>query len=96
MENQQQQQQQVNININPFDYPEVKCDNCGCSIFSPGVMLRKIPGTLVGNAGQNVFIDQRVMYCVNCHELSPVDKEMLDKASKKPNDNEPQTSSIIV
>ena len=75
--------QGVNININPLEYPEVKCDKCGCKIFSPGVMFRAIPGILVGAAGQTQYADQRVMYCVECHELSPMDKEFMKIAEER-------------
>lgn len=73
------------ININPLDYPEVVCDKCGCTVFTPGLKFRAIPGTVVGQAGQTVYADQRVVVCMNCHELSPMDKEVfaaLEKAQE--------------
>lgn len=74
--------QSQQININPLEYPEVICDKCGCTVFVPGVKFRAIPGVVVGQAGETVYADQRVMVCMNCHELSPMDKQALAAIEK--------------
>lgn len=83
--------------INPMDYPAVKCSECGGQIFVPGLLLRKVPGALVGDAGNDVQAAVKVFYCVNCRALSPSDQEMLDEFedAARVRENQRKTGLII-
>ena len=76
------EQENINLRINPFEYPEVKCDKCGCNIFTTGITYRAIPGLLVGQTG-TIYADFMVTYCTKCHELSPMSKEMFSKVESQ-------------
>lgn len=81
--------------FNPMEYPEVKCKHCGCEIFQPGVMFRKVPGTLFGQAGESVEIPLKIFFCSNCKKLSPQDQDMVDDLVLKANKKETISSIIL-
>ena len=89
-------QENINLRINPFEYPEVKCNKCGCNIFTTGITYRAIPGLVVGQTG-TVYADFMVTYCTKCHELSPMSKEMFNKVlGEQPEPKKENNSNIII
>lgn len=73
--------QGVTLNINPLDYSSIKCE-CGNDTFIPAMIFREIDGALVGQAGEKVPLPQKVFICAKCGELSPMDKQQMEKAQK--------------
>ena len=37
--------------VNPFSYPSEICSECGSEVFVPGVIMKKVPGVLLGEGG---------------------------------------------
>ena len=55
--------------IDPRDYPSVKCDKCGSILFRNVVVLKEIPGTLVGQGTEPITIPLQVLVCDKCGEI---------------------------
>lgn len=85
--------------VNPFDYPEVKCDECGCVDFKGSVRFRKVPGLLVGST-EEVYYPHKVYVCASCGKLSPVSKKEIEEISKMSANSQPASnqsdSGIII
>lgn len=79
--------------IDPRDYESVKCPKCGCEIFTQGIIIKKIPGVLVGAGTDDMEYPIPVMVCSKCGTLSPADAKALEKntAEKKP-----QSGNLII
>lgn len=80
--------------VNPFNYPSVKCQ-CGNEIFVPGMIFKKVPGVLMGQGAEDIEVPIKVFYCTKCGELSPLDKEMIEKETSK-NKKEENKSNLIL
>ena len=52
--------------VDPRDYPSVKCNKCGGILFRSAVVLKEIPGTVVGNGADPVVFPLQVMVCDKC------------------------------
>lgn len=72
-----------NISFNPFQYPSEICPNCGCEIFTPGVIMKKVPGVVLGAGSEEVTVPIKVAICAKCGTLSETDKKMIDEETKK-------------
>ena len=55
--------------INPLEYPTFQCSGCGHKLFQPRVVLKEIPGTLVGNGLTPVLYPLQVMVCAKCGKV---------------------------
>lgn len=44
---------------------EIVCEKCGGTVFTQGVMLRKIPAVMTGQ-GKEGILPVPTFYCVNC------------------------------
>ena len=80
--------------VNPLDYPSEVCPNCGCEIFVPGIIFKKIHGILIRQGSDDTQVPLKILYCANCRELSPYDKKILEKGKKKV--EESKKSNLIV
>lgn len=68
-------------NVNPLNYPSESC-SCGNEVFIPGIIFKKVPGVVVGQGSEEVQVPIKVFVCSKCGELSPIDKETLEKNKK--------------
>ena len=55
--------------IDPRDYKTVKCSKCGGIIFRGGMVLKEIPGSAVGRAGEPIIYPLQVLVCDKCGEI---------------------------
>lgn len=80
--------------VDPRDYPSVKCSHCGGIIFENAIVLKEIPGTIVGNGAEPVQYPLQVLVCKKCGKLLDFDI----KAYKLEKDlaEENNKSSILV
>lgn len=62
--------------INPLEYPTFKCSGCGHKLFQPRVVLKEIPGTLLGNGLTPVLHPLQVMVCANCGKVMEQDVKL--------------------
>ncbi len=63
-------------NITPLDYPTVACTKCGHKLFQPRIVIKEIPGTLVGNGVTPVPYPLQVMVCANCGKVMEQDVKL--------------------
>lgn len=59
--------------IDPRDYKTIKCSNCGSITFIPGSVIKEIPGSAVGQAGEPVLFPLNVYICSECHKIIDFD-----------------------
>lgn len=52
--------------IDPRDYPSVKCSKCGGILFDQRVVIKKIPGAVVGQAGKTIPAPLEIYVCAKC------------------------------
>lgn len=72
-------QVKIPIDIKLEDTTEIFCEKCGCNVFIPGVMLRKISKLLVG-ADQDQLLPLQIFSCGIC---SHVNQQFLPKELQK-------------
>lgn len=93
--------------IDPRDYLSIKCDKCGSIIFRNGVILKELPGTLVGNGTEPVTVPLQVLICDKCGSILKSDIEAyklekeLEEETKiitdaQPINGENNNSNIII
>lgn len=83
--------------VNPLDYPSEVCPNCGCEVFVPGIIFKKVPGMLIGQGSETTQVPLKVFICANCRELSPYDKNILkERANMKDKNKETTKSNLII
>lgn len=73
--------QQPKINLDQTT--AIKCEKCGCEVFTEGVVLRKVSPILTGT-GQPGVIPIPVFYCTEC---GGVNKEMLPRELQNKDDD---------
>lgn len=54
------------LKVNPLKYPNMQCDKCGHDVFHSGIILKKIPGIVMGTGGDDQIIDLPVYVCDKC------------------------------
>ena len=90
--------------FNPNDYPSLECDKCGCVAFMPGVIIKKIPGVLVGSTHKIQLMPDQILVCTNCGTILKKDREYYkinddgteDKTKFKSEPEEEKKSNIII
>ena len=90
--------------VDPRDYPSIKCKKCGSIIFKSAMVLKEIPGTIVGYGTDPVSYPMQVFICDKCGEILESDvkayklendiKENIDKASNVHIEN--NTGNILI
>ena len=55
--------------VDPRDYPLVKCHKCGSILFRSAVVLKEIPGTIIGHGAEPVIVPLQVLVCDKCGEI---------------------------
>ena len=55
--------------IDPRDYPSVRCKKCGSIIFDNAVIIKEIPGTVVGKGSDPLVAPLQVYVCKKCGEI---------------------------
>ena len=86
-----------NINVNPYAYEDLTCTECGHNVFVPGIVFKKIPGVLVGDATRKfVPFPIKVACCAKCGALSAEDKEDLEKQAAMAKKAETANKSSLI
>ena len=72
------------------DFESIKCPNCGKDLFEEAIRIKKVPGTIVGAAGQTVPAPMPVYVCKSCGIEMTDDmlKEQLEATNKMISDGE--------
>ena len=70
--------------VDPFSYPSEICSECGSEVCVAGVIMKKVPGVLVGEGGvEFIPVPIKVGVCAKCGTLSPSDKKKYEEETKK-------------
>lgn len=77
---------ELKMNVSLKDTTPIVCEKCGCEVFVPGVMLRKVSKFLIGSSVDSLM-PLEVFMCGNCHHIN----EMF--RPKDPKDSEEQVKS---
>lgn len=87
------------------EFPNKKCDHCGCEVFTKGYIFKQIPGTLVGNGGDTVEYPLTVLVCSKCNRVLSsdirdfginVDYEISQSENTSNTENIKPKSSLII
>ena len=86
--------------VNPFSYPSEICSECGSEVFVPGVIMKKVPGVLLGEGSvEFIPVPIKVAVCAKCGTLSPSDKKKYEEETKKAKEVEKtktNTSGLVI
>lgn len=55
--------------LDASDFETCKCAKCGCFMFEPRIVLKKISGTLIGRGTEPVYIPMQILVCSDCGEI---------------------------
>lgn len=83
-------EQQMNLHFNPLDYPTIKCE-CGCVTYTPAMILKKVPGVVLGVGQGDQIVDLGCYICTKCGNILPQYREMY-----KLDENGEKTKSTII
>lgn len=61
--------------FNPADYPSLACDKCGCVAFQQALIMKKVPGVLVGSSSEFQLIPDYILTCAKCGTILKKDRE---------------------
>ena len=67
--------QQQQININPDDLVDVVCEKCGCQVFTPAFLFKKLSAVLSPN-GKDSMIPLNVFKCNDCGHINKEFEDM--------------------
>jgi DNA-directed RNA polymerase subunit RPC12/RpoP len=81
----------MQLNVNPLNYPSVVCDNCGCEVFSPAMVFKRIPGVVAGSGTEESLCPIPVYICSKCGELMPDYKKTVQKTEENKDSKTIQT-----
>lgn len=85
------------LQINPFAYETLKCSECGNETFIPGVIFKKVPGVMVGDASEEfVPIPIKVGICSKCGAISHADKKMIEEQEKRAGQTKKDNKSNLI
>lgn len=83
--------------IEPSDYQSMTCDKCGNVAFTPAIIIKKIPGVLVGSSKEFQLLPDQILVCSKCGTILKKDREyykLNDDGTE--NEKEPPTTDLIV
>ena len=69
--------------VDPRDYPSIKCDKCGGIVFKNAVVLKEIPGSVVGQGGEPVVLPLQIFVCNKCGAILKSDIEAYKLEEKE-------------
>jgi len=84
--------------IDPKDYESLECDQCGNVAFMPAMILKKIPGAVIGSHNKFQLVPDQILVCSKCGTVLKKDREYhnLSDDGKQLKNSKEQASSIII
>ena len=61
--------QPKNVNLNPDDLTDVVCEKCGCQVFEPAFLFKKLSAVLSPN-GKDSLIPLNIFKCSDCGHIN--------------------------
>jgi len=81
--------------LDPTEYPNSTCE-CGCIVWNQAVILKEVPGSLIGKAGETVSLPLTVFVCNKCGKIHPEDIKAYRLTEKQEQPKTEQTGTLIV
>lgn len=84
--------------IDPINYPSIACDKCGNVAFTPAMIIKMIPGVLLGSSSKTQLMPDQILVCSKCGTILKKDREYykLNDDGTEPEKPEKKESSIII
>ena len=61
--------------IEPSEYPSLVCDKCGNVAFTAAMIIKKIPGVLLGSPNKIQLMPDQILVCSKCGTILKKDRE---------------------
>lgn len=86
--------------LNLKEYDTIECDKCGNVAFIPAMILKVVPGIVIGTGSQNKILPDNVLVCSKCGTILKKDREYYDltddnKVKNKKEDKSSKSDLII-
>lgn len=85
--------------IDLTEYPSLKCDKCGNVAFTPAMIIKKIPGVLLGNASKTQLMPDQILVCSKCGTILKKDRDyykLTDDGKDTVKEKQESASGIII
>ena len=85
--------------IDPAEYPSLKCDKCGNVAFITAMIIKKIPGVLLGSASKTQLMPDQILVCSKCGTILKKDREyykLTDDGQDTVEEKQESESSLII
>ena len=85
--------------IEPTDYPSLACDKCGNVAFTPAMIIKMIPGVLLGSSSKTQLVPDQILVCSKCGTILKKDREyykLNDDGTEPQKTSDEQKSNIVI
>ena len=86
--------------LNLKEYDTIECDKCGNVAFIPAMILKIVPGIVIGTGSQNKILPDNVLICSKCGTILKKDREYYDLTDdnkvKNKKENKSSKSDLII
>ena len=84
--------------IEPAEYPSLKCDKCGNVAFTPAMIIKMIPGVLLGSKNKTQLMPDQILVCSKCGTILKKDRKYykLNDDGTEPEKKATDTTSGLI
>lgn len=85
--------------IDPTEYPSLCCDKCGNVAFTTAIIIKKIPGVLLGSSNKTQLMPDQILVCSKCGAILKKDREyykLTDDGKDTIKDNDKNETNLII
>ena len=85
--------------INLKEYETIECDQCGNVAFIPGMILKVIPGVVLGTGAKSKMVPDNILICSKCGAIFKKDREyydLTDDGKVKKEDKKEETNTNLI
>lgn len=85
--------------VEPADYPSLACDKCGNVAFTPAMIIKKVPGVLIGSPNKIQLMPDQILVCSKCGTILKKDREyykLTDDGKDTIKEKEEPQSNLII
>ena len=85
--------------VDPTEYPSLCCDKCGNVAFTTAMIIKKIPGVLLGSPNKTQLMPDQILVCSKCGTILKKDREyykLTDDGHDTVEEKKDPESSLII
>ena len=85
--------------IDPTEYPSLCCDKCGNVAFTTAMIIKKIPGVMLGSPNKTQLMPDQILVCAKCGTILKKDREyykLTDDGKDTIEEKKDPESSLII